>query len=164
VGSSTEVLSNGYSTAFHMPIVVRAVVAATFLAAACSSAQSPKQATESTGSHPATRDQVADSSIIDRATTLETLVPEVADRVLYEAQGSETDAGRRSYTFALKPQPSLDSARHFQIVTVTWAPVNEAATRGDTPSVLAGTGGPNGSFVEEIQHTRDNKYAVRDYS
>ena len=60
-------------------------------------------------------------ALLDRLTTLETILPESSDRDLYMAGEAASENGQRSYTFALKPQPGMDTARHFQIVTVTWA-------------------------------------------
>jgi hypothetical protein len=99
--------------------------------------------------------------LLDRVTTLETVVPDVPNRVLYEAKDAVTENGQRSYTFALKSQPTMDPSRHFQIITVTWGRPRSSPDAGVTGSGVSGTGGPGGGFVEKTVRTSDGTYEVR---
>jgi hypothetical protein len=143
-----------------MLVALRAAAAAAFLVAAYSCAQPSTPAPEPVAP-VMTSAQPGDTSLLDRVTTLETLFPNDSDRMLYETKEAATEGGHRTYTFALKPQPGMDPARHFQIATITWMRVEAAAKPAPQNPGAIGTGGPNGSFVERTARTRDNKYDMR---
>jgi hypothetical protein len=103
-------------------------------------------------------DEVA---LIDRVTTLETMIPDAAQRQLYAKNETVTENGQRSHTFVLKPQAGMDAARHFQIITVTWARPGTFSRAGASTAAVSGTGGPGGSFVEKTVQTPDRVYEVR---
>jgi hypothetical protein len=100
-------------------------------------------------------------ALFDRLTTLETIFPESSDRDLYTAGEAVVENGERSYTFTLKPQPGMDAARHFQIVTVAWARPGAFANTRTGGAGVSGTGGPGGGFVEKVAQTPDRAYDVR---
>jgi hypothetical protein len=97
--------------------------------------------------------------LLDRVTTLETVVADAASRERYEAKDAVTENGQRSYTFALKSQPGMDPSRHFQIITVTWGRPGTFSNVGANGA--SGTGGPGGGFVERTVQTSDRAYDVR---
>jgi hypothetical protein len=99
--------------------------------------------------------------LIDRVTALETLVPDASQRDLYEVKEAVTENAQRSYTFALKSQPTMDPSRHFQIITVTWGRPGTSPDAGAIGSGVSGTGGPGGGFVEKTVRTSDGTYEVR---
>jgi hypothetical protein len=141
-----------------MPIAARATLVAAWLITGCACAGAPPQPAPSGAPPGASRGNPADTALLDRITTLETLFPEAADRDLYETH-PVAEGVQRSYTFALKSQPGFDPARHFQLVTVSWTPLDNAKPRGS--GATTGTGGPDGSFVEQTAQTSDKKYDVR---
>jgi hypothetical protein len=97
--------------------------------------------------------------LLDRVTTVETLVPDASQRDLYEEKQAVTENDQRSYTIALKSQPGMDPARHFQIITVTWGRPGTFSKAGANGA--SGTGGPGGGFVEKTVETPDGTYEVR---
>jgi hypothetical protein len=134
-------------------------LACSLLLASCSNSEPPRaqQPIEATASSSLTEAEIA---LLDRATTLEEVVPDAAERALYTTHEAITEGGQRSYTFALKSQVTMDPARHFQIVSIAWA--QPEAFASDRPGDgLSGTGGPNGAFVEKVTRTPDGSYDVR---
>jgi len=103
----------------------------------------------------------ADAQLVffDRVVTPEAVFPGSAQRGLYRMLPPVTERGRRSYTFELDALPGLNVARHFDVITITWT--RGGALPAGTVSVLPGTGGPNGSFVDAVARTEDGVFEVR---
>jgi hypothetical protein len=143
-------------------IASRAIVAVacSLLLASCGNSESPRaqQPVEATPSSSLTETDIA---LLDKVTTLEAIVPDAAERILYTTNEAVTEGGQRSYTFGLKSQPTMDPARHFQIVSVAWARPGTFASDPSGDAGLSGTGGPNGGFVDQISRTPDGTYDVR---
>ncbi len=101
----------------------------------------------------------ADCAIFDRLVTAEALFPDPAQRELYRMLPPVTENGQRTYTFRLKSQPGLDEKRHFDLITVTWAPGGKLGkSKG---AGISGAGGPGGGFLDAFAQTFDGKYDVR---
>lgn len=96
---------------------------------------------------------------LDRLTTPEAVFPDADQRGLYRMQPPVTENGQRTYTFQLAGQPGMDAARHFDIVTITWARGGTfVKSRETAPS---GVGGPGGGFIDAYAQTEDGVYDIR---
>jgi hypothetical protein len=140
----------------------RAIVAfgCALLLSSCGNSE-PSPAQQPVEAAPTSSLSEADIALLDKVTTLEAVVPDAAERALYITNESITEGAQRSYTFGLKPQATMDPARHFQIVSVAWARPGSFASDRPGDSGLSGTGGPNGAFVEKVARTPDGGYDVR---
>jgi hypothetical protein len=136
------------------------VLAFSLLLSSCGNSE-PSPAQQPIEATPSSSLTEADIALLDRVTTLEAVVPDAAERALYMTNESITEGAQRSYTFGLKPQASMDPARHFQIVSVAWARPGAFASDPSGDAGLSGTGGPNGGFVDQISRTPDGTYDVR---
>lgn len=63
----------------------------------------------------------------------------------YELSPVTEDRGRRSYVFSLRQHPGMIKNRHFHLISVA---VTRMLGTTDAGNYVAGTGGPNGGFVE----------------
>lgn len=99
--------------------------------------------------------------LFDRVVSLESVFADRAQRALYRMLPSVTEDGLRTYAFQLSPQPAMDPARHFNLVTVTWAPAGRFVKSAGTAVGPSGSGGPHGGFVDGFAQTADGAYDVR---
>lgn len=97
----------------------------------------------------------ADIALFDRLVTAESMFPDPRQRSLYRMLPPVSEGGQRAYTFQFIPQPGMDEARHFNLITVTWA------RGGPSAAALSGVGGPGGGFVDASAQTHDRAYHVR---
>lgn len=102
-----------------------------------------------------------DAPLFDRVVNPESVFADRAQRALYRMLPSVTEDGLRTYAFQLNPQPGMDPARHFNLVTVTWAPAGRFVRSAATSPGLSGSGGPQGGFVDGFAQTADGAYDVR---
>lgn len=133
------------------------------LLAGCSepaSHQPPAKAGAPSASVPAPWSE-ADSALFDRLVTAESVFPDRAQRSLYRVLPAVTENGQRSYTFQLISQPTMDEARHFNLVTITWARHGQLVKSPAMAATPSGVGGPGGGFVDGFAQTNDRTYDVR---
>ena len=97
-----------------------------------------------------------DLSFFDSIVTPEAMLPDPAERALFEMLPPETfEKGLRGYGLALIQQPGMNPNRHFCIISATWAPA------GTFHQGLGGLAGPGGGFVDWVVRTPDDKYDLR---
>ena len=89
------------------------------------------------------------------------MFPNRAQRGLYRMLPPVTENGQRTYVFQLVGQPGMDEARHFNLVTITWARGGQFVKSRDSATALSGVGGPGGGFVDAFAQTDDGAYDVR---
>lgn len=121
---------------------------------------SPKPGSLSpTGQSPSVEE---DFALFDRLVTLESVFPDRLQRGLYRMLPPVTENGQRAYTFQLVPQAGMNEARHFNLVTITWARGGEfVKSQGPAAAVPSGIGGPGGGFIDAVAQTADRAYDVR---
>lgn len=102
-----------------------------------------------------------DAALFDRLVSLESVFSDRAQRGLYQMLDPVAEEGMRTYAFRLSPQPGMDPARHFNLVTVTWAPAGRFVKSPATAVTTSGSGGPHGGFVDGFAQTADRAYDVR---
>lgn len=98
---------------------------------------------------------------LDRVVAKEIVFPHPGERALYRRLPTVTEEGRRSYSFALLPQPGMDAGRHFQLVTITWAPAGEFSGNRSLSASRSGVAGPDGALAETSAQTFDHALEVR---
>ena len=103
----------------------------------------------------------ADFARFDRLVTPESVFPDPALRGLYRMLPPMTENGQRSYVLQLRAQPGMNEARHFQLITITWARGGRWVQAPGSAAALSGTGGPGGGFVSAYAQTEDRAYDVR---
>ena len=103
----------------------------------------------------------ADLALFDRVVTAESVFPKRAQRGLYRMLPPVTENGQRTYASQLLGQPGMDEARHFNLVTITWARGGQLVKSPDSATALSGVGGPGGGFVDAFARTDDGAYDVR---
>jgi hypothetical protein len=119
--------------------------------------QAPARAPEP-AREPGDADPTGDVAVLfDQVVRAERVFPEAAQRALYEEISVQVVQGDRVYGFMLKPQPGMQENRHFHIITVAVARVDERAA----PPSARQTFGPNGGLWDVIVRTADGRYDIR---
>jgi hypothetical protein len=103
----------------------------------------------------------ADLALFDRLVTAESVFPDRTQRSLYRMLPPVTENGQRSYIFQLNSQPTMDEARHFNLVTITWVRHGQLVKSPGVAATPSGVGGPGGGFVDAFAQTDDRAYDVR---
>lgn len=102
----------------------------------------------------------ADFTQFDRLVTPESVFPDRAQRALYRMLPPVSEKGQRAYAFQLIPQAGMNEARHFNLVTVTWARGGQLV-KLQASAGPSGVGGPGGGFVDAFAQTDDRAWDVR---
>jgi hypothetical protein len=103
----------------------------------------------------------ADFGLFDGLVSPESVFPDRNQRGLYRMLPPVTENGQRTYTFQLSGQPGMDEARHFNLVTITWARRGQLVKSPGSSVAPSGVGGPSGGFVDAFAQTDDGAYDVR---
>lgn len=93
-------------------------------------------------------------SVLDAVMVTETVFAE-ADRSRVAQSAQVGPDGVRTYTFALRPEPGMNPARHFYLLTVLAVPRGARSSLG-----TANTAGPGGAFVEQRTRTGDGAFEL----
>lgn len=84
--------------------------------------------------------------------------PDPDEQGRYDEIPRSREGVRRAYGYSLRMQPGMVLNRHFQLITVTIAPLRIGMH--DAGTGLTGTAGPNGGFFTATATTGDGVYEV----
>ncbi len=102
---------------------------------------------------------VADSPMLDQITAAATVMPDRAERDLYEVVPPEIGDNSRAYAYQLKHQPGMIRNRHFHMIMVKWV-ADSTLVKGESLERMSSTAGPNGSYIADGLMTSDGRYVV----
>lgn len=107
---------------------------------------------------PHAQQKELNASLFDHFVTPENVFPDSTQRAQFKMLSTSGSADERSYTFQFTPVKSMNTARHFLLLTIV---VTRASSPKTGQVVLSGTGGPGGGFVDAQGPTSDQMWNIR---